>query len=112
MSIGQQIYFAIELFTPETRDRERFCKRLARTLTDFGSAPLAARQIAAVLADALSSPCVDYHLEMAHLITFHPPLTTLLEVDAAAAHAMHRYMAYFLDITSIEPGHQARYAVN
>ncbi|WP_156035109.1 hypothetical protein [Microbulbifer sp. HZ11] len=112
MSIGQQIYFAIELFAPELVHRERFCRRMTRVLTDFGSAPLVARQIATVLADALPSQCADYHLEMAHLITFHPPLSALLDTDQQAARAMHFYMTYFLDITALPSGQEMRYAVN
>ena len=112
MSVGQQIYFAIELFTPEKRHRDRFSEQLTRILASYGTVPGAAREIASVVADALSKPRADYHLEMAHLITFHPPLTALLEREAAAAHALHRYMTYFLDVTSIQPGSEARYAVN
>lgn len=112
MSVGQQIYFAIELFAPDARHRERFCAQLARTLAKNGSAPLSARQIASVLADALSDPCDDLHLTMAHLITFHPPLRPLLDNDPAAALALHWYMTYFLEMTAVESGHQVRYAVH
>ncbi|WP_299592743.1 hypothetical protein [uncultured Microbulbifer sp.] len=112
MSIGQQIYFAIELFAPGVPHRERFCAQLARILTGNGSPPLAAKQIASVLADALSAPSADSHLAMAHLLTFHPPLSSLLEKDPAAAGAMHQYMAYFLELMAVETGSEARFAVN
>lgn len=112
MSLGQQIYFAIELFAPDARHRERFCRRLTRILIDNGSAPLSARHIAAVLAEALSEPCADYHLAMAHLITFHPPLTALLDDDQPATYALHYYMTYFLDITALPSGPEVRFAVN
>lgn len=112
MSVGQQIYFAIELFAPQAHHRERFCAQLAKILRNNGSTPEVARTIASVLADALSKPCADYHLEMAHLIAFHPPLTAAMDGDSAAIYAMHRYMTYFLDVTAIDAGPEARYAVN
>lgn len=112
MSVGQQIYHAIELFAPHAPHRERFCASLTKALTDNGSTPIAARRIASVIADALSEPCEDFHLAMAHLIAFHPPLMTEMDGDLAAVHAMHRYMSFFLDMEGAETGPQARYAIN
>ena len=113
MSVGQQIYFAIELFAPQALSRERFCRQITRVFANNGTAPLASRQIAEVLADALSStPSADYHLAMAHLITFHPPLTELLEDERQAANALHYYMTYFLDVLAAPVGAEKRYGIN
>ena len=112
MSIGQQIYFAIELFAPEAPRRRHFCAQLTRTLTNYGSTPQVASEIASVLADALSQPCADYHLAMAHMISFHPPLATAMDGDMAAEQAMHYYMRYFLDLTDVRRGQEIRYAIN
>lgn len=112
MSVGQQIYFAIELFSPQSGDRDRFCRQMSRIFASSGTKPLLARQIASVLAEALSAPCVDYHLEMAHLITFHPPLTELLQGERHATEALHYYMTYFLDVLAGPVGAQRQYGIN
>lgn len=115
MSIGQQIYFAVELFAPEKKTRTHFCSQITQTLTRYGSAQQVASQVASVLADALSQPCADYHLAMAHLISFHPPLESAIDGDQPAEQALHYYMRYFLDLldlTDVRRDQEPRYAIN
>lgn len=103
MTTGQKIYQAIELFSTEEPHFDRFKITFRETLIDNGAPAANAERMAAVAAETLRSNADgDYHLGMAHIITFHPEFEQAIDGNIEAFQAMHKYMSYYLDFAELQ----------
>ncbi|MFC6635737.1 hypothetical protein [Microbulbifer taiwanensis] len=104
MTIGQKIFQAIELFSTEVPHFDRFKNAFRNTLIDNGAPKENAEQMAAIAAETLGDlDEVDYHLGMAHIITFHTEFERAAGGNPEALQAMHKYMSYYLDFSELQP---------
>lgn len=103
MTTGQKIYHAIELFSSEAPHFDQFKQTFRETLIDNGAPAANAEQMATIAAENLRVCSEgDYHLGMAHIITFHPEFEQAAGGNPEALQAMHKYMNYYLDFADMQ----------